>query len=67
MLLNFIWPIRSVGLAVLTLIEIAVIVQLYKVMFKGGTQKDVASHIQSSLDVPSWAARLAAMEVMFWR
>ena len=65
-LLNFIWPVRYVGLAVLTLIEIAVIVQLYKVVFKGGTQKDVASHIQSSLDVPPWAARLAAIEVMFW-
>ena len=66
-LLNYIWPVRYVGLAVLTFIEIAVIVQLYKVVFKSGTEKDVASHIQSSLDLPPWAARLAAIEVMFWR
>ena len=66
-LLNYIWPIRYVGLAVLTCIEVTVIVQLYKVVFKGGTETDVTTQIQNSLDIPPWAARLAAMEVMFWR
>lgn len=63
-LLNYVAPIRYVGLAALIWLELAVIGAIYKTVFKGGSVSDAVS--QASTDMPTWVAKLLAMEANFW-
>lgn len=64
-LLNYVAPLRYVGLAALAWLELIVVLEIYKAVFKGGTVEEVVS--QTSADIPSWVVRLLAIEANLWR
>lgn len=63
-LLNYVKPFRYVGLAVLVVLELAVMVAIYRAVFKGGSVQDAVA--QAPSDMPPWVARLIALEARFW-
>jgi uncharacterized membrane protein YGL010W len=62
-LLNYVEPLRYVGLAVLLWLELVVVVAIYRSVFKGATVDQAAKETQ---DLPSWVVRLLAWEARFW-
>lgn len=63
-LLNYVAPLRYVGLAALVWLELVVVVALYRAVFKGGTVEHAAA--QAPPEMPPWVAKLLAMEAAFW-
>jgi hypothetical protein len=62
--LNYVVPLRYLGLAVLVWLELVVFVAIYRTVFKGGSIDEAAS--RAPADIPRWAAKLLAMEARFW-
>jgi hypothetical protein len=63
-LLGLMAPLRYLGLAVLLLIEIKLMVAIYRSAFKGDTVEEITA--KGGADMPAWAAKLIAMEARFW-
>lgn len=66
-LLDYLMPLRYVGLAVLVAIELKILVALYRMVFSGATRAAAAAQIQNQADLPPWLSRLLVAEAMFWR
>jgi hypothetical protein len=66
-LLDYVAPLRYLGIAVLVWLELAVVVAIYRTAFKGGSAEEVAAQAQERADLPPWAARILAREALFWR
>jgi hypothetical protein len=63
-LLNHVAFIRYAGLAALAWLEIAVILAIYKTLFKGGSIDEAIA--RAPADMPAWAVKLLAMEGKLW-
>ena len=63
-LLNYVAPIRYVGLTVLVWLDLIVVLAIYRSVFKGGSVTEAASHAPDG--VPPWIAKLLALEARFW-
>jgi len=63
-LLNYVAPLRYVGLAALVWLELVVVLAIYKAVFKGGSVAEAAS--RAPADMPPWVAKLLAIEANFW-
>lgn len=61
------WPVRYAALAVLALVEIKVMLAMYRSVFGGASRQEAAASLQAQTGMPAWAARLAAAEAAFWR
>jgi hypothetical protein len=66
-LLHYVAPLRYVGLAVLVMVEIAIVMAVYRAVFRGGSAADAAAQAQKAADMPAWAAKLIAYEATLWR
>jgi hypothetical protein len=66
-LLNYVAPLRYVGIAALACLEIAVLVAIYRAVFKGVSEQEATAKAQVSADLPPWLARLLVLEAVFWR
>jgi len=66
-LMAYVAPLRYVGLAALIWLELAVLLAIYRSIFKGGTSHEATARVQAETDMPPWAARLLVLEAMFWR
>ena len=56
-------PLRSIGLAIIVLVEVRLVLILIRTVFKPAT-KPADLQVQG---VPAWVARLMLLEVRFWR
>ena len=63
-LLNYVVPLRYVGLAALVWLEVTVVMAIYRSIFKGGSVTEAVSHAPE--DMPPWIAKLLALEARFW-
>jgi hypothetical protein len=63
-LLNYVAPLRYVGLAALAWFELVVVIAIYKTVFTGGSVTQAASLAPE--DMPPWVAKLIAIEANFW-
>ena len=63
-LLNYVSPLRYLGLAALVWLELVVVVAIYKSIFKGGSVNEAVS--RTPADMPPWMVRLIAIEAKFW-
>jgi hypothetical protein len=63
-LLNYVAPLRYVGLAALAWLELVVVVAIYKTVFTGGSVSQAVS--QAPEDMPPWIAKLLVIEANFW-
>ncbi|MBW8367831.1 MAG: hypothetical protein K0M70_08240 [Arenimonas sp.] len=66
-LMGYVAPLRYVGIAALVLIELWVVMALYRFVFKGGDSPSAVARIQAEADLPPWIAKLLVLEAMFWR
>ncbi len=60
--------LRYVGLGVLLLIELRLMIEIYRAMF--GNQEQMKTNIESSVkdaNLPPWIARIVMLEALFWR
>lgn len=64
-LLGLMAPLRYLGLAVLLLIEIKLLVAIYRSAFKGGSVEEITAI--GGAELPAWAAKLLVMEARFWK
>ena len=58
--------LRYTLMVVLAVIEIRVLVAIYRVVFTAKTDEDVHAQVTAT-GVPRWAAKLMAWEVRLWR
>jgi hypothetical protein len=65
-LVQSLWPVRYVALAVLFVVELKVMLAIYRSVFRGASRQEVANSLQSQAGMPAWAASLAAAEAAFW-
>jgi hypothetical protein len=63
-LLNYVAPLRYVGLAALIWLEVVVVFAIYKAVFKGDSVAAAVS--RAPADMPPWVARLLAIEANIW-
>lgn len=66
-LIPSLWPVRYLALAVLVLVELKVMLAVYRAVFGGTSREEAARRLQTDAGMPAWAARLAAAEAAFWR
>ena len=67
-LLNSLSWMRYLGMAVLTVLEIKLILMLWRTIFKSNlSAEDVATEVAAKADMPLWVARLMGLEARFWR
>ncbi len=64
-LLVHVEPLRYLGLGALALLEIVVMVGIYRHLFGGRSVEQVAA--AAPQDMPAWVIRLMALEAAFWR
>jgi hypothetical protein len=64
-LVAYVAPLRYVGLAALLLLEVTVVLAIYRSVFKGDTVEQAAR--QAPAEMPPWVARLLAIEARLWR
>ena len=64
-LLNFVAPLRYVGIAALAWLELVVVLAIYRTVFKSGSVDEAVS--RAPADMPRWVVRLLAIEANFWR
>ena len=65
--LGYVAPLRYLGIAVLVWLELAIILAIYRSIFKGGSPAEAAACAQAAADLPPWLARLLVLEATFWR
>jgi hypothetical protein len=65
-LIQSLWPVRYAALAVLLVVELKVMLAIYRSVFRGASRAEVATRIQSQAGMPAWAAKLAAAEATLW-
>lgn len=66
-LLVYLAPMRYVGLAVLILIELALIRMIFKMLSAGDTAEVTAKRAADTADMPEWVAKLLVWEAGIWR
>ncbi len=67
-LVQLLWPVRYVGLAVLVCVELWLLFNFYRAIFKAGNAaEEAAVKFSSELGLPAWAAKIVALEATFWR
>ena len=66
-LLEYIAPLRYIGLAALIWLEVVVMVAIYRSAFRGKSEAEITSQAAETADLPPWAARLLAKEALLWR
>lgn len=64
-LLNYVAPLRYVGLAALVWLELVVVLGIYRAVFKSGSVDEAVS--RAPADMPPWMVRMLAIEANFWR
>ncbi|MBB5018178.1 hypothetical protein HNQ59_001463 [Chitinivorax tropicus] len=62
-LLNYIAPLRYLGLAALIGVELIVVMAIYRRIFKGGSVEQAIAQVP---DIPPGLARWLALEAAFW-
>jgi hypothetical protein len=61
-------PLRYVGLGVLVLIELKLMVMLYRAFFTSEKSSEaIAAKLVADAGMPPWAAKLMAWEARFWK
>jgi hypothetical protein len=65
-LIQQLWPVRYVALAVIVLIEFKVMLAVYRAVFSGASRQKAASMLEKQSGMPAWAAKLAAAEASWW-
>jgi cbb3-type cytochrome oxidase subunit 3 len=65
-LLTYVAPLRYAGLAVLVWIELAIVVAIWRAVFKGKSVNDATAALPLAQDMPPWVARLIAWEARLW-
>lgn len=65
-LIQQLWPLKYVALAVIVLIELKVILAVYRAIFAGASREAAASTLERQSGMPAWAAKLAAAEASLW-
>ena len=65
-LIQQLWPIRYVALAVIVLIEFKVILAVYRAVLSGASRQEAAATLEQKAGMPAWAAKLAAAEAALW-
>ncbi|MEM8546717.1 MAG: hypothetical protein AAGF46_01015 [Pseudomonadota bacterium] len=66
-LLAYIEPVRYLGLAVLVLLELALIRRVFSALSSGSSADAVVKRTQEQGDMPEWVARLLVWEAGLWR
>ncbi len=66
-LLSYLEPLRFVGLAVLVVLELAVVRVIYQSLSAGDGQNALAKKLADNSDTPEWVSRLLAWEAVLWR
>lgn len=66
-LLTYIEPLRYVGLAVLVLLELAMIRLIFVSLSQGDTPAQAAQKAKEHSEMPAWVAKLLAWEAGLWR
>ncbi|MEL6950972.1 MAG: hypothetical protein AAGM16_12760 [Pseudomonadota bacterium] len=66
-LLVYLAPLRYVGLAVLVLIELALIRMIFRMLSAGDTAEATAKRAADTADMPPWVAKLLVWEAGLWR
>lgn len=64
-LLVIVEPLRYLGLGALAVLEVVVMVGIYRKLFGGKSVEQVAA--AAPQDMPAWVIRLMALEAAFWR
>jgi hypothetical protein len=65
-LIQQLWPLRYVALAVIVLIEFRVMLAVYRAVFAGASREEAAATLERQSGMPAWAAKLAAAEASLW-
>ena len=65
-LIRQLWPVRYVALMVLLLIELKIMLAVYRAVFSGASRKEAAATLEKQSGMPPWAAKLAAAEAAMW-
>ena len=65
-LIQKLWPVRYIALAVLFLIELKVVLTVYRAVFSGASRQEAAVSLEKQAGLPAWAAKLAAAEAAWW-
>jgi len=65
-LIQQLWPVRYVALAVIVLIELKVMLAVYRAVFSGTSRQEAAEALERQAGMPAWAAKLAAAEAALW-
>lgn len=65
-LIQQLWPVRYVALAVLALIELRIMLAVYRAVFSGASRQEAAATLEKRTGMPAWAAKLAAAEAALW-
>ncbi|MEO1596863.1 MAG: hypothetical protein AAFS02_16605 [Pseudomonadota bacterium] len=66
-LLVYLAPLRYVGLAVLILLELAVIRLIFRMLSSGDTADATVKRVADTADMPAWVAKLLVWEAGVWR
>jgi hypothetical protein len=67
-ILSLVGFVRYIGLAVLLVVEIKLAVMIYRAIFRGeGDAEMAASKAAEDAGLPAWVARLMALEASLWR
>lgn len=59
------WPAKYIALAVLALIELKVMLAVYRAVFSGATRQEATALLRRE-GMPAWVAKLAAAEAALW-
>ena len=65
-LIQRLWPLRYVALAVIVLIEFRVMLAAYRAVFTGVSREEAAATLERQSGMPAWAAKLVAAEASLW-
>ncbi len=66
-LLVYLQPLRYVGLAVLVIMELALIRMIFTSLMSGASSDSVERQVVDESDVPEWVAKLMVWEAGLWR
>jgi hypothetical protein len=65
-LIQQLWPVRYVALAVIVFIELKVMLAVYRAIFSGASREEAAATLEQQSGMPAWAAKLAVAEASLW-
>jgi hypothetical protein len=66
-ILTYLWPLSYLRLAIVGLLEVGIVVAVYRSIFQGNSAEQIAADLQAKTDMPAWLTRLMVLEVMFWK